>query len=232
MKKINDNTANHEIIPGQVRLNGSRKMSKNPAKSRAIQQQLFKAMAKAILKRRNGNTTLDEIAAEVGRTKGTIYYHFKSKGEMLYHMTSYVYDIIGEAVTPIIRDKTLPPKERLEKAIYAHVLVACRNWEMVRAIQWTDVSLHELPPKLAASLRRRRNASEKKTAELIEEVARQTSYDYPGARVAMRMLFGIISGVFLWYRQGSGLSPEEMSRYTVDCIMDGIFSHSRDVDKV
>lgn len=201
-----------------------RKMSRNAARSRAMRQQIFGAMARAILNGRGANMTLDEIAAEVGRTKGTIYYHFKSKGEMLYHMTRYVWEMVGEQVSPVLNDKSIRPRERLQKSIYIHMLVACHNWELVRAILLTDVSLRGLPPKLYASIKSSRLARDASWAELIGEVALAEGIDLPSPEVATRMLFSTINGVFLWYRQGSGLTPEQMSAYVARYIMDGLFS--------
>ncbi len=201
-----------------------RKMSKNAVRSLAMRQQIFGAMARAILNGHGANMTLDEIAAEVGRTKGTIYYHFRSKGEMLYHMTTYVWEMVGDQVSPILRDKAIPPRERLEKSVYMHMLVACQNWELVRAILLTDVSLRGLPPPLYASVHPTRLARDATWADLVAEVARSEGVDLPSPEVATRMLFSTINGVFLWYRQGSGLSPEEMSAYVARYIMDGLFS--------
>jgi AcrR family transcriptional regulator len=199
-----------------------RKMSKDPLKSKIIREQVFHAIAKTMLKRRTGVMTLDDIAATAGRSKGTIYYYFKSKGEMLYDMTRHVFGLLAEAVSPILGDKALQPKERLEKAVHAHMMVSCQNSDLVRAI-WSDLSLRELRAGLGSAVTRSRHRYEKQITELIEEVMQTEGWSCPNPKIAMRMIFSIINGISLWYREDGKLSPEQMSDYAVRCILKGVF---------
>ena len=47
----------------------------------------------------HAGTSLDDIAADVGTTKGAVYHHFKDKGELLDAVAHVGWDMLGESMT-------------------------------------------------------------------------------------------------------------------------------------
>jgi AcrR family transcriptional regulator len=200
----------------------TRKMSKDPRKSTKRQEEIFEAIAKVMLNEHSGILSLDEIASTMGASKGTIYYYFKTKGEMLYRMTVYISRALGEAVVPILNDKTIAPKKRLAKAIYTHMRVAANNSQLVRAT-WTDATMREMPANLRMVVTRTRHNYEREFIKLIREILEAENWSCGSVKIAMRMIFGIINSATMWYRDDGELSGEEISDYIVRCVFGGIF---------
>ncbi|MBP5451893.1 MAG: TetR/AcrR family transcriptional regulator [Treponema sp.] len=63
------------------------------------------------------STSMNDIQNEIGIARGTLYYHFKSKEEILNAIIERVTARIMENAEAVARDKSLPVVERLVKTI-------------------------------------------------------------------------------------------------------------------
>ena len=210
--KITNNSTSHP-----------RKMSKDPLKSKLRRQEVFEAVARAMSKRRSGDITLDEIGSSIGGSKGTIYYYFQSKREMLYQLQMYAFDLIEQAVNPILNDKTIAPRERLIRLITAHVLCICDRWQLWRALRAEAASRGASPGQLRMILRRIRSY-ENAVSDLIKELMDIEASSLIEPRTATRLILGNINSINEWYKKGGGLSAEEISNYVVNFVFDGFLT--------
>ena len=65
------------------------------------------------------NTSTNDILAEIGIARGTLYYHFKSKEDILDAMIDRVLDEIIRKASHIALDESVPVLERLTKTVLA-----------------------------------------------------------------------------------------------------------------
>lgn len=65
------------------------------------------------------NTSTNDILAEIGIARGTLYYHFKSKEDILDAMIDRILDGIIRKAGSIALDKTIPVLERLTQTVLA-----------------------------------------------------------------------------------------------------------------
>ena len=65
------------------------------------------------------NTSTNDILAEIGIARGTLYYHFKSKEEILDAMIDRILEEIIRRVKVIAIDESIPVLERLTNAVLA-----------------------------------------------------------------------------------------------------------------
>jgi len=63
------------------------------------------------------NTAVSDIVRRVGVAQGTFYYHFQSKDELLDALAERVAAPLGQLVTGIAEDDTLPPPERVRRVV-------------------------------------------------------------------------------------------------------------------
>ena len=68
--------------------------SRRPARTNATRQKLFDASMLLIGERGPANVTVDEIAAAAGVSKGTVYYNFGSKSEMIGQLLEHGVEIL------------------------------------------------------------------------------------------------------------------------------------------
>ena len=65
------------------------------------------------------NTSTNDILAEIGIARGTLYYHFKSKEDILDAMIDRILDDITAKASRIALDESRPVLERLTKMVLA-----------------------------------------------------------------------------------------------------------------
>ncbi len=85
------------------------------------QQEILDAAAECFMRMGPDVASIDDIAGLLGATKGRIYHHFRSKGELLYAVRLRSVSLLMEKVSPIAA-QDLPPIEKLRSMSTAHVM--------------------------------------------------------------------------------------------------------------
>jgi len=78
------------VLPGH----GSAEKKLRPARTNATRQKLFDASMELIGERGAAGVTMDEIAAAAGVSKGTVYYNFGSKSDLIAQLLRHGVDIL------------------------------------------------------------------------------------------------------------------------------------------
>src|SRR5690606_19409842 len=83
-----------------------------------IQPKLLDAAAKAFTTYGFAAASIDVIASQIGATKGSVYYYYRSKTDLFFavHKRAMVMNL--KALVPFAFNKTLNPRERLERMAY------------------------------------------------------------------------------------------------------------------
>ena len=203
-----------------------RKMSKDPAKGEQLRQKVYDAVVKTLLKRRSGSFTLDEIAAQIGGSKGIIYYYFKSKGDLLYKLNLYFWGFIEDSLNSFVDNPNLSPRTKLTTLISNYVIASCEHWQL-SSVLWSDIALGEVTIGQARSITRTRRDYIRYIASLIEEIIKEEQLEKVNSKVAALMIFGLIVYVSTWYKKGGSLSAEDVADYAVKMTFQGIISKKR-----
>ena len=152
-------------------------------------------------------TSMRDIAGEAGMLAGSMYYHFRSKNELIAAVYEAGVAEIGAAVdAAVARART--PWTRLEAACVAHLesLLADRAHA---AVMTADLS------RLDSSLRRRlvvmRDGYERRFVELVAALPLPSVHDRGLWRL---QLLGALNWTPTWYRAG-GESPAAIARAVV-----------------
>lgn len=104
--------------------------------------------------------TIDDLAAEVGIGKGTVYLHFKSKEEIaLSHIDRIIERLKHRLVE--IRDSSAPFEERLTKMLVERVLFR------IDSVQHYSQSLNDMLSQIRANLLDRRRRYFEEEAQII-----------------------------------------------------------------
>jgi len=195
-------------------------MSKNSVKAGQYREQLFEAVAQVLLKYRKATFTLDEVATEIGVSKGVIYYYFESKGEMIYRLNKYMFDLIRKALTPIYNDPALTPRLKLEALIRAYIGVVVKRWKVSRLL-WSDMALRETSSHHAGVINRERKALRVMLTRVLKDIVITERLEPIDEHIAAWLIYGILSFAPMWFRPGRGASEEEISEYIIKLVSGG-----------
>ena len=96
-----------------------------PAEKR--REQLLDAAGTLFMQKGYGETTTDEIARKAGLTKGALYFHFKSKEDLLFELVKQMYDDLFKS-TEAIPEGTATPEQMLKMLLKAKPKVLQANF--------------------------------------------------------------------------------------------------------
>ena len=101
--------------------------SKQKRKEQQQRDRILRAAAKVLTKKAYSDVTLDEVGKAMKSTKGTIYYYFPSKAEILYQLHSRILELAHANVKQVLEENDSLPVERLRRAIWCHAKTVISN---------------------------------------------------------------------------------------------------------
>lgn len=132
------------------------------------------------------HTSTNDILEAVGIARGTLYYHFKSKEEILDGVIERISNRLMSDAGKVIRDTELPVLERLTKAILALNVESEIGHEVMEQVHRPQNAL--MHQKMQQQLL---DGSTPLFTELVKEGVRQgiCHTDYPGEVVEMTLIY-------------------------------------------
>ncbi len=188
-------------------------------------EKIFYAAAHVMVNNGSFDFTMEEVANKLQGTKGTLYYYFKSKSELLYAMQIYAFDMLDKAMSEAqMKDiEQLNPCEYLKANLIAYGEVFFENWELMRAL-WTDTALYGAPPELKRVITRRRRQFEEKYSVCIADAYQYKGLSCPYPDILAKLALGQYTSISRWYRQRrKGIAPKEMAKIVSQMILEGIY---------
>lgn len=147
--------------------------------------------------------TMRQIAAEAGMLAGSVYYHFKSKDELLIAVYEEGVKRLSAQVDRAAAD-VAEPWQRLEAACRAHSEMLLEDSDYAQVI--LRVFPDDIPPS-RDRLVRLRDGYEARFREIIEALPLPAGTN----RTALRFtLLGALNWAKSWYRPG-GLNPRQIA---------------------
>ena len=136
------------------------------------------------------NTSTGDILDAVGIARGTLYYHFKSKEEILDGVIQRITARLMQDASEIVRQKELPVLERLTKAILSLNVESKIGYEIMEQVHRPQNAL--MHQKMQTALLTGINPI---LTELIEEGNQQGIFhtQYPEATVEMIILYANVA---------------------------------------
>lgn len=168
---------------------------------------LLDAAAKLFSIKGYKETTMRDIGAEILMQPGSVYYHFKSKQELLLAVYEEAVKRINSRTKSAIvsRDE---PWQKLESAVIAHVEAILDQSNYARVLVSV---LPDKAPELRSELTAMRDEYEQIFIDVIDELPLQKDVN----RKLMRlMLMGAMNSTQSWFRKGEE-TPADIGRELV-----------------
>jgi len=178
---------------------------------------IVKSASKAFGRKGFGSATIEEIANEMKMTKGSLYYYFKTKEELLYEAHLLSLKAVVEKITQINATSD-PPDVKLGKAVFEHVELLARDFEGAFLLQQEYI----LPEPYKKEVMALRNLYESQFIRIIEEGVKAKNFSAKNVKMAAFCMLGAINWFLRWYSSSGPLKPEEIAEDFVDFFFNGL----------
>ena len=186
-------------------------MKEHAHKARSNREKIIQAAAKLIIEKGVANTSLSDIANEAGISKGTLYYYYATKGDLIFDISVRHMDHISNSIIAWINGRG---REQSADAILQMVLETIlksetRGYIHFYLIQEALSGNHE-------SLRLRFTEEYRRWLDLIEQGLRLIMPDDTDFPTLSRIVLSSIDGLLLQNLLGVGRIPlSEVGSYFV-----------------
>jgi AcrR family transcriptional regulator len=152
-------------------------------------------------------TSIRDISRASNIAIATLFHHYSSKAELLYRILDRGFAELAEEMESAVDGITDPPV-RLATVVSVHVRAHCadprRGAIVLRELRFLE---HDHMDKLLAQ----RDRIHALFADTISSGVRSGEFDCPRPPEAARAVHSMCSGVLTWYRDGQGMTLDEIA---------------------
>lgn len=204
------------IGPARIGLRGS--VVRNPELREEQRRHILDAASRVFARKGYAGATMDEIAAEMGCSKGILYYQFQSKQELIVATRRETSGAAAQRLEAIAA-LDLPVEQRMELAL--RDLIAANFHELSRHVIKTPVTMG-LDEAHAAEVRVIERRYENVMVALLEEGVPQGVFVSCNPHVMAFTLIRACLSPAWWYREGGGATEGEIADTVAGLLMRGL----------
>jgi AcrR family transcriptional regulator len=144
-----------------------------------------------------------ELADAVGLSTSTLYHYYPTKQDILFAVISRFLHEFTERLVAGLRDGSVPPRQRLERAVTDHVvLTVTRREELLAGNPVLNALTAEQQAHIAALRRGYRDA----VRDVIAEGAAAGQFHVADPLLTAMAMLDMLDGIRSWYHEGGALS--------------------------
>lgn len=203
----------------------------HPAERRKLKTEqkreaILRAAAAAFAGRGYHGTSMEDISEKLLMTKGSLYYYFEDKEDILFECHDYSLNLVLENLERV-EAMTAPVEEKLASLITAHVEV------MLDALQGSAMALDftALSGDRLATIIAKRDKFERGMRRLIDAGVREGAFRKVDSKLAAFMMFGAINWIAKWYRPGGPYDARSIGRNYADMFIGGLRNGAADAHR-
>ena len=170
-------------------------------------QEIMRSAATVLAEKGYNGTTMEEIAAKLLMTKGSMYYYFKNKDDLLYQCHQMIMEISLDRIEKVV-NSDLNPIEKLRNALKGHILLATSEKSMFMVMGKPNQNFSDL--QLQEILKLRRSYSLYFDKILTEGIEKQV-FDHVDVKMVRMIILGALNWIQEWYDQSGPQSADEIS---------------------
>lgn len=202
-------------IKMKIKYGGNDMSSLRSKKIAKKKQEILRSAAEVLAEKGYHGTTMEEIAAKILMTKGSMYYYFKNKEDLLYQCHKMIMDICLEKIEQIV-NSDLSPLEKLKSAIKSHIILATSEKSMFLIMgkpyqKFSDDQLYEVREL-------RRNYGHYFDRILNEGIEKQ-EFESVDIKITRFIFLSALNGLLQWYKQEGPLTGEEIADMYADYLL-------------
>jgi len=193
--------------------------SRETQRVRLSQKAIVAAAADLFARNGFGATSLDDIAYQLGATKGALYYHIKNKEDILRHIYLMVLTASEEPLAEIARSNA-PADEKLSRAIAHHVSVAASRSPAMMVFYREHP---HLSGPFAREIVERKKVYERYFEQIIEEGQAAGVFSPTiDAKIAAFGLLGMCNWLSQWYQSSGPYTHQQIAAMFAQMVEGGL----------
>jgi TetR/AcrR family transcriptional regulator len=194
-----------------------RKASGRRGRSRQRRVEILKSAAAAFRRRGYHGASVGEIARNLHMTKGSLYYYFKNKEEILYFCHDYSLDILLDLLARAEKE-TPSPDERLRQLIVSFVHM------IIDELQGTALTmdLQALSPRLLRRVIAKRDLFDRGVRRILKEGMERGLFVPGDPKLLTFAILGAVNWITRWFDPRGPARSEEIAQAFADYLLAGL----------
>ncbi|MFT2017216.1 TetR/AcrR family transcriptional regulator [Streptomyces sp. 796.1] len=186
------------------------------AQAAPVPQRLLAAATRLFAERGYDRTSVQEIVAAAGVTKGALYHYFGSKDDLLHEVYGRVLRLQQERLDAFA-DADAPVERRLRDAAADVVVTTIENLDDTKIF---FRSMHQLSPEKQQQVRAERRRYHERFRALVEEGQRAgVFHEATPADLVVDYHFGSVHHLGTWYRPDGPLTAQQVADHLADLLL-------------
>jgi TetR/AcrR family transcriptional regulator len=194
-----------------------RRGSGRPGRSRERRVEILRSAAAAFRRRGYHGASVGEIARDLRMTKGSLYYYFKNKEEILYFCHDYSLDILLDLLARVEKE-TRSPDERLRQLIVSFVHM------IIDELQGTALTmdLQALSPRLLRRVIAKRDLFDRGVRRVLKEGMERGLFVPGDPKLLTFAILGAVNWITRWFDPKGPARSEEIAQAFAEYLLAGL----------
>ncbi len=189
-------------------------------RKKSRQDDVYAAAARLFAEKGYHATRIQDIAEELGMLKGSLYYYFNSKEDLLVKITEGHIGRIHRAIEAVV-NTGYSSKQKLMLAIDEHLRMYLENVHVYMI--FANENLQEIDPTTAALVRDMNRSYQILWIQILQEGIDNGEFRADlNAHLMMRAILGMNMWTSAWYNPEGEISIRELARQFADLILRGV----------
>lgn len=179
--------------------------------------EILKSAAAAFRRRGYHGASVGEIADALHMTKGSLYYYFRNKEEILYFCHDYSLDILLDLLKDVQADGR-PPEEKLRRLIVAFVHM------IIDELHGTALTmdLQALSPRALRRIIVKRDRFDRGIRRVLEEGMEAGVFARADPKLLAFAILGAVNWIPRWFDPKGRATSEEIAQAFAEYLLSGL----------
>lgn len=196
-----------------------------PGRNEEGRLEILSAATTAFMQLGYARASIDEIADQLGATKGRVYHYYRSKADILMDIHRHVLDMMYNQVKPLTEADSA--NQALRDMAFCHAMIVMENLAFTRValLSTTDLFVNEKQQGFINEISAVRGAYEAMFVAVLERGMQSGEFRQTNAKLLAKPLLGSLNWTTMWYvdRDGSDArSRAQIAEIVVDYVVSGV----------
>jgi AcrR family transcriptional regulator len=188
-----------------------------PAGTEPTRDRILRIAAEVFATKGYHGTGVAELGEATGLQRGALYYHIKSKEDLLFDLSKRHVEEALERGRPVV-ESDLPPVEKFRELAREHLdVITSRQAEVTVVLR----EMHSLNGDRAKKLKKLRADYEALFAAVLREGAEAGVFPEPDV-LTTHAILGMYNSAHAWFSPRSGLTARQLADRLSDVVLEGL----------